>query len=174
MAGKTRVHELAKELGIAPKLVIDQLHGMGYKEQSSASAIEDSLLPRLRDVLGDQAAEYSRKESERLESERLAAQRAKIEAAKAAAAKAERTGRRKAAEGPKAPAGKGKAPVKAKPPLKVATPALGTAARPKAPLGKAEKAPVPAEAVAGAPAQPLVAASAASVAAPPQPVPASS
>ena len=42
MAGKTRVHELAKELGVAPKLIIDQLHGMGFKEQSSASAIEDS------------------------------------------------------------------------------------------------------------------------------------
>src|SRR4029453_1217930 len=101
MAGKTRVHELAKELGIAPKLIIDQLHGMGYKEQSSASAVEDSLLPKLREVLGDQAAEYNRKEAGRLESERLAAQRAKIEAAKASAAKAARTRARKAAEAAK-------------------------------------------------------------------------
>ena len=46
MAGKTRVHELAKELGVAPKLIIDQLHGMGYKEQSSASAIDDAPPPR--------------------------------------------------------------------------------------------------------------------------------
>ena len=91
MAGKTRVHELAKELGVAPKLIIDQLHGMGLKEQSSASAIEDALLPRLREALGDQAAEYSRKEIERIESDRVAAQRAKIEAAKASAAKAART-----------------------------------------------------------------------------------
>jgi translation initiation factor IF-2 len=91
MAGKTRVHELAKELGVAPKLIIDQLHGMGYKEQSSASAIDDALLPRLRELLGDQAAEYARKEAERIEAERAAAQRAKIEAAKASAAKAART-----------------------------------------------------------------------------------
>ena len=107
MAGKTRVIELAKELGVAPKLIIDQLHGMGYKEQSSASAIEDALLPRLREALGDQAAEYSRKESERLEAERVAAQRAKIEAAKASVAKAARTRAKKAAEAVKASAGEG-------------------------------------------------------------------
>ncbi len=104
MAGKTRVHELAKELGVAPKLIIDQLHGMGFKEQSSASAIEDSLLDRLRESLGERAAEYSRKESERLETERVTAQRAKIEAAKAAAAKAARTRAKKAAEAAKVPA----------------------------------------------------------------------
>ena len=56
MAGKTRVHELAKELGVAPKIIIDQLHAIGYREQSSASAIEDGLLPRLRAALGEQAA----------------------------------------------------------------------------------------------------------------------
>ena len=62
MAGKTRVHELAKELGVTQKLIIDHLDGMGHKEQSSASAIEDALLPTLREALGDQAAEYARKE----------------------------------------------------------------------------------------------------------------
>jgi translation initiation factor IF-2 len=126
MAGKTRVHELAKELGVAPKLIIDQLHGMGYKEQSSASAIEDNLLDRLREVLGDQAAEYARKESERLETERLASQRAKIEAA----AKVARTRAKKAAEAARAPslkaktAAKGKAGAKAvAPPVKAKAPA---------------------------------------------------
>ena len=122
MAGKTRVHELAKELGVAPKLIIDQLHGMGFKEQSSASAIEDSLLERLRESLGEQAAEYSRKESERLETERVTAQRAKIEAAKAAAAKAARTRAKKAAEAAKAPGVKGKTPAKGKPGAKTVPP----------------------------------------------------
>jgi translation initiation factor IF-2 len=121
MAGKTRVHELAKELGVAPKMVIDQLEGLGYKEQTSASAIDDSLLPQLREALSDRAAEYARKEVERLEAERLAAQRARAEALKAAAAKAARTRARKAAEAagkPKAPArgGAKKAPGKAVPP----------------------------------------------------------
>jgi translation initiation factor IF-2 len=123
MAGKTRVHELAKDLGVAPKLIIDQLQGMGYKEQSSASAIDDSVLERLREALGEQAAEYSRKESERLETERIVAQRAKIEAAKAAAAKAARTRAKKAAEASKVPGAKGKGPAKTKPGAKVVPPA---------------------------------------------------
>ncbi len=152
MAGKTRVHELAKELGVAPKLIIDQLHGMGFKEQSSASAIEDALLPRLREALGDQAAEYARKEIERIESDRVAAQRAKIEAAKASAAKAARTRAKKAAEAAeaaKAPLGKGKVLVgKAKAAAKAAQAAA--AAKAKAPIPmKVEK--VVALAEAGAP-----------------------
>jgi translation initiation factor IF-2 len=147
MAGKTRVHELAKELGVAPKLIIDQLHGMGLKEQSSASAVEDSLLPRLREALGDQAAEYSRKETERLESERLASQRAKIEAAKASAAKAARTRAKKAAEAAKVSAGKAKPPVKGKPAAKVVPAAAAAKAKAPAPV-KIEKVTAPAEAAA--------------------------
>jgi translation initiation factor IF-2 len=143
MAGKTRVIELAKELGVAPKLIIDQLHGMGYKEQSSASAIDDGLLLRLREALGEQAAEYSRKEIERLESERLAAQRAKIEAAKASAAKAARTRAKKAAEAAKATTVKAKAKPTAK-----ATPVVPAAkAKPLAPA-KIEKVAAPADAAA--------------------------
>jgi translation initiation factor IF-2 len=164
MAGKTRVIELAKELGVAPKLIIDQLHGMGYKEQSSASAIEDALLARLREALGDQAAEYSRKEAERLEAERVAAQRAKIEAAKAAAAKAARTRAKKVAEAAKATAGKTKAPVKAKPGAKVAPAAPVAKAKASAPA-KIEKVVAPAEAAAP------IAATAASVAPPAATVP---
>ncbi len=152
MAGKTRVHELAKELGVAPKLIIDQLHGMGFKEQSSASAIEDALLPRLREALGDQAAEYSRKELERIESDRVAAQRAKIEAAKASAAKAARTRAKKAAEAAeaaKAPVGKGKALVgKAKATTKAAQAAAAAKAKAPVPM-KVEKVAAPVEA--GAP-----------------------
>jgi translation initiation factor IF-2 len=150
MAGKTRVHELAKELGVAPKIVIDQLAAMGYREQTSASAIDDAVLGRLRDALSDRAAEYARREEERLESERAAAQRAKIEAAKAAAQKAARTRARKAAEAakPKAEKPRGGA-VKTKPAAKVAAPPARP--RPPAPVRleprPEEKLPRPAELV---------------------------
>ena len=76
MAGKTRVHELAKELGVAPKVIIDQLDAMGLKDRTSASAIEDTVLPNLRTALEEKAAEFSRKEAERLETERSASLRA--------------------------------------------------------------------------------------------------
>ncbi|HEY7142479.1 MAG TPA: translation initiation factor IF-2 [Methylomirabilota bacterium] len=144
MAGKTRVHELAKELGVAPKLIIDQLHGMGYKEQSSASAIDDALLTTLREALGEKAAEYSRKELERIESERVATQRAKIEAAKASAAKAARTRAKKAAEAAKAAVGKAKGSAKAKAPTKAAQLAAAAKAKAAAPP-KIEKAAALAE-----------------------------
>jgi translation initiation factor IF-2 len=154
MAGKTRVHELAKELGVAPKLIIDHLHGMGYKEQSSASAIEDALLATLREALGDQAAEYARKESERIESERVAAQRAKIEAAKASAAKAARTRAKRAAEAAQASTAtaKGKAPAKGKAAAKAVPAPVLAKAKALAPVApaKVEKAPTPAEIVAPA------------------------
>jgi translation initiation factor IF-2 len=160
MAGKTRVHELAKELGVAPKMIIDQLHGMGYREQSSASAIDDAVLSRLREVLGDQAAEYSRKESERIESERLAAQRAKIEAAKASAAKAARTRARKAAEAAKASAGKTKPSAKGKSAAKAAPAVVAKAKAPapsKVPSRPDEKIAAPVEPAAAAPAAPAAA-----------------
>jgi translation initiation factor IF-2 len=171
MAGKTRVHELAKELGVAPKLIIDQLHGMGYKEQSSASAIDDALLPRLRELLGDQAAEYARKEAERIEAERAAAQRAKIEAAKASAAKAARTRAKKAAEAAKAgtPA-KGKATPKSK--AAKATPGAAAAkSKAPAPAAKVEKAAPPTEIVAPAAAAAGPAPAATPVAPAPAPTP---
>jgi Translation initiation factor IF-2, N-terminal region len=79
MAGKTRVHELAKELGVAPKMVIDQLEAIGFKEQSSASAIEDALLPRIREALSERATEYAQKEAARLDAEWTVALRARIE-----------------------------------------------------------------------------------------------
>jgi len=86
--------------------------------------------------LGDQAAEYSRKETERLETERVSTQRAKIEAAKALQVKAARTRAKKAAEEARAatsPATKGKPSTKAK---------AGAKAVPAAPAAKV-KPPVP-------------------------------
>jgi translation initiation factor IF-2 len=155
MAGKTRVHELAKELGVAPKLIIDQLHSMGFKEQSSASAVDDAVLVRLKEALGDQAAEYSRKETERLESERMATQRAKIEAAKAAAAKAARTRAKKAAEEAKAASATA---TKAKPPSKAKTAAKPV---PVVPAAKVKIPPAPVKIAAPTDAAASVAATAA-------------
>ncbi|MBI3456815.1 MAG: translation initiation factor IF-2 [Candidatus Rokubacteria bacterium] len=90
MAGKMRVSELAKELGVAPKLIIDQLEAMGHKEKTSSSAIDDALLAHIRDALAEKAAEFARREAERLEAARAAALRAKLDAARAAAARAAR------------------------------------------------------------------------------------
>ncbi len=90
MAGKTRVGELAKELGVAPKMIIDELEALGQKEKTSSSAIDDALLPQLRAALEEKAAVFSQRETERLEAARTAALRAKLDAAKAAAAKAAR------------------------------------------------------------------------------------
>jgi translation initiation factor IF-2 len=101
MAGKMRVSELAKELGVAPKLIIDQLDSMGHKERTSSSAIDDTLLAQLRSALSDKAEEFARLETERLETVRTAAIKAKVEAARASAAKAARARTKKAADAAK-------------------------------------------------------------------------
>ncbi len=90
MAGKMRVSELAKELGVAPKMIIGELEAMGHKEKTSSSALDDALLATLRDALAEKAAEFVRREAERLDAERTAALRAKLDAVRAAAAKAAR------------------------------------------------------------------------------------
>jgi translation initiation factor IF-2 len=164
MAGKTRVGELAKELGIAPKLIIDQLEAMGHKEKTSSSALDDALLAQLRTALEDKAAQFAQRETERLETQRVAAMKAKVEAAKVAAAKAARAATRKAAEGakPKAPArkaapktaekplvAKAKAPEKAAPTVTV--PTLG----PRVDEKVAKPAPERLAPVAAAPAGPV-------------------
>jgi translation initiation factor IF-2 len=95
MAGKTRVHELAKELGVAPKLIIDELDAMGYKERTSSSALDDALLAELRGTIAEKAAEFAQREQGRLEATRAAAMRARLETAKAAVAKAARARTRK-------------------------------------------------------------------------------
>jgi translation initiation factor IF-2 len=123
MAGKTRVGELAKELGIAPKLIIDQLELMGHRERTSSSALDDALLAQLRIALEEKASAFAQRETERLEAARTAALRAKVEAAKAAAAKAARA-RTKKTDGTKPKPVR--APVRAKATAKAAEkPAVG-------------------------------------------------
>ncbi|MBI2468440.1 MAG: translation initiation factor IF-2 [Candidatus Rokubacteria bacterium] len=160
MAGKLRVHELAKELGVAPKVIIDQLDGMGHKERTSSSAIDDALVPSLRGALQERAAEFARRETERLETQRAAALRARLEAARAAAAKAARQAKK--AEGAAKPkteraklAARAKAAPKTaeKPAAKVKPVARPEVARaPVAPrVEKPTAAPVPLPAAAASP-----------------------
>jgi translation initiation factor IF-2 len=130
MAGKTRVGELAKEMGIAPKLIIDQLEAMGHREKTSSSALDDVLLAQLRAALEEKASAFAQRETERLEAVRTAALRAKVEAAKAAAAKAARASTKKT-DGTKPKAGK--APVRGKVTAKTAEKPLVAAKAPKAP-----------------------------------------
>jgi translation initiation factor IF-2 len=128
MAGKTRVGELAKDLGIAPKLIIDQLESMGHKEKTSSSAIDDALLSVLREALAEKAAEFVRKEAERQEVERTTALRARIEAIKSAAAKAARP--RKAATDGARPKTAKPAAARAKTPPKAADRVITIKAKP--------------------------------------------
>jgi translation initiation factor IF-2 len=148
MAGKTRVGELAKELGIAPKLIIDQLEQMGHRERTSSSALDDALLVELRTALEEKASAFAQRESERLEAARTAALRAKVEAAKAAAAKAARA-RAKKTDGTKPKPVK--APARAKAAVKTAEKPAAVAKAAK-PLEKPAASPARVEERVGKPA----------------------
>ena len=154
MAGKTRVHELAKELGVAPKVIIDQLDAMGHKDRTSGSAIEDAVLPQLRTALEEKAAEFSKKEAERLETERSASLKARLEAAKAASAKAARAETRKRAEG-KPKTERAKSAVKT---VKTVTKVAPTIVKAKPPAPPAKPEARPARLLVIRPLDPLVAA----------------
>jgi translation initiation factor IF-2 len=179
MAGKTRVHELAKELGIAPKVIIDQLEAMGFKELTSSSAIDDAILPRLREGLEEKAAEFAQREAARLEAERTAAIKSRVEAARAAAAKAARSRTRKAADGtskPKTerakPTTRAKAAPKAPTLISARSKAAAASSKPEEKPAKVAPAPAqPAAAVVTPPRVPEPAAPPVEVAAVPVPAP---
>ncbi len=50
-----RVHEIAKELGIASKVAIEHLNGLGVEVKSHANAISEADAGRLRELLAGQA-----------------------------------------------------------------------------------------------------------------------
>ncbi len=56
MAGKPRVHELAKELGTDSKSVLAKLKDMGEFVKSASSTVEAPVARRLRDALASEAA----------------------------------------------------------------------------------------------------------------------
>ncbi|MGA8112909.1 MAG: translation initiation factor IF-2 N-terminal domain-containing protein, partial [Actinocatenispora sp.] len=54
MAGKARVHELAKEFGTDSKSVLAKLKDMGEFVKSASSTVEAPVARRLRDVLASE------------------------------------------------------------------------------------------------------------------------
>ncbi|MFC5066296.1 translation initiation factor IF-2 N-terminal domain-containing protein, partial [Actinomycetospora atypica] len=52
MAGKARVHELAKELGVTSKQVLTQLESLGEFVKSASSTVEAPVARKLRDSMG--------------------------------------------------------------------------------------------------------------------------
>ncbi|HKS98632.1 MAG TPA: translation initiation factor IF-2 N-terminal domain-containing protein, partial [Rugosimonospora sp.] len=56
MAGKARVHELAKELGVESKTVLAKLKEMGEFVKSASSTVEAPVARRLRAALEAGAA----------------------------------------------------------------------------------------------------------------------
>ncbi len=124
MAGKARVHELAKELGVTSKEVLARLSEQGEFVKSASSTVEAPVARRLRESLGGA---------------KPAAQKAKPEGngapAKAAAAKA-------APE--KAPAAKPAAPAAPAAPVAPAEPPAAPAAAAAAPPAEAPAPPAPA------------------------------
>ena len=57
MAGKARVHELAKELGVSSKVVLTKLNELGEFVKSASSTVEAPVARRLREVLTAQQSE---------------------------------------------------------------------------------------------------------------------
>ncbi|MDT7568991.1 MAG: translation initiation factor, partial [Pseudonocardiales bacterium] len=51
MAGKARVHELAKELGVTSKQVLSKLQDLGEYVKSPSSTVEAPVARKLRDSL---------------------------------------------------------------------------------------------------------------------------
>ncbi|MFD6896263.1 translation initiation factor IF-2 [Rhodococcus sp. NPDC060086] len=138
MAGKARVHELAKELGVTSKELLAKLKEQGEFVKSASSTVEPPVARRLRDSFGN-------------------AQSADAPAAKAAPAPGPRPGAPRPGPRPAAPA----APAPAAPatPEKEApaaqAPAPTSSARPKPGAPKpAAPAPAPAAPAAPAPAAP--------------------
>src|SRR5262249_43449541 len=52
VAGKARVHELAKELGVESKIVLAKLKEMGEFVKSASSTVEAPVARRLKEVFG--------------------------------------------------------------------------------------------------------------------------
>src|SRR5580692_2502745 len=59
VAGKARVHELAKELGVTSKEVLARLSEQGEFVKSASSTVEAPVARRLREALGSKPAPKS-------------------------------------------------------------------------------------------------------------------
>ncbi|MBA2554589.1 MAG: translation initiation factor IF-2 N-terminal domain-containing protein, partial [Geodermatophilaceae bacterium] len=56
MAGKARVHELAKELGLSSKAVLEKLSELGEYVKSASSTVEAPVARRLKEAFPAPAA----------------------------------------------------------------------------------------------------------------------
>ncbi|WP_123746042.1 translation initiation factor IF-2 [Saccharothrix texasensis] len=139
MAGKARVHELAKELGVTSKELLTKLADQGEYVKSASSTVEAPVARRLRDA-------YAKGESKpKPAGARPAPPKPAPTSAASGETKSDTTPR------PPAPAGKpgprpvpGPKPMAPKPVAKPATPA--PAAQPEAPAPAAAAAPTPVQA----------------------------
>ncbi|MDQ4102728.1 MAG: translation initiation factor IF-2 N-terminal domain-containing protein, partial [Actinomycetota bacterium] len=59
MAGKARVHELAKELGVTSKEVLKKLADLGEYVKSASSTVEAPVARKLRDSFPSDAGKVS-------------------------------------------------------------------------------------------------------------------
>ncbi|WP_156665405.1 translation initiation factor IF-2 N-terminal domain-containing protein, partial [Rhodococcus phenolicus] len=59
MAGKPRVHELAKELDVTSKVVLERLKELGEFVKSASSTVEAPVARRLRESFGKATSEGS-------------------------------------------------------------------------------------------------------------------
>ncbi|MGV0605432.1 translation initiation factor IF-2 [Mycolicibacterium sp. XJ1904] len=127
MAGKARVHELAKELGVTSKEVLARLSEQGEFVKSASSTVEAPVARRLRESFGG-----GKKAAEKVKSEGNGSAAASSTAAPAAPAKSAAP-----AEPAKAPAPKPAAPAaeapSAAPPAAAAAPPATPAAPPTRP-----------------------------------------
>ncbi|HVH23370.1 MAG TPA: translation initiation factor IF-2 N-terminal domain-containing protein, partial [Pseudonocardia sp.] len=57
MAGKARVHELAKELGLSSKQVLSRLQELGEYVKSPSSTVEAPVARKLRESMAGGAAD---------------------------------------------------------------------------------------------------------------------
>jgi translation initiation factor IF-2 len=65
VAGKARVHELAKELGVTSKEVLAKLKEQGEFVKSASSTVEAPVARRLRDAFGAYAEALGEQEESR-------------------------------------------------------------------------------------------------------------
>ncbi|MFV9633352.1 translation initiation factor IF-2 [Mycobacterium neumannii] len=123
MAGKARVHELAKELGVTSKEVLARLSEQGEFVKSASSTVEAPVARRLRESFGG-----GKKAAEKVKSEGNGSAAASSTAAPAAPAKSAAP-----AEPAKAPAPKPAAPAAEAPSAAPPAPPAAAAAPPATP-----------------------------------------
>nr|WP_053734474.1 translation initiation factor IF-2 [Nocardia sp. NRRL S-836] len=161
MAGKARVHELAKELGVTSKEVLNKLAEQGEYVKSASSTVEAPVARRLRDAYEAKSKPSAPKPS---------APKPKAPAPAAAAAPAAPAEQKPAAASDNRPAAPkafpGPKPAAPRPPAPKPAPAAPAAQAP-APAPAPQQSPAPAAAPApAAPAAPAASAPAAQKAAP--------